>query len=232
MQSLALAFPEMTGAIPAAFTTGLSIDGASAALVDLKGRFGTIAASGSLQFRPAADDKPSLTGTLALDHLALSDLVGLAFGPPQGTATGVAWSSLRFGAGLVDPPRANVGLKIATIDLAPRLVATNAAVDLGIAPNVVTLKQGTATLDGGALTTDVTLRRDGSSGAVEGRIAVEKVAPRPSRPANAGQRDARPRRQRAVRPCARRESRRHRRGDLHRRGRPRRRSPGAAQDLR
>ena len=175
-QSLALAFPDMTGTIPAAFTANMSVDGANATLDDLKGRFGTVAVAGSLRLRPGADDQPSVTGTLAMDHLALTDLTGLAFGPPQGAAAGMAWSSLRLGAGLLDPPRANLTLKIATLDLAPHLVATGAAVDLGIAPNQMTLKHATATLERGALSADLTLRRDGPSGALEGRIAVDKVA--------------------------------------------------------
>ena len=176
LQSVALAAPDRSTAIPAAFTTALSLGDDGATFSGLKGRLGTVAVSGSVRFNPANDDRPSLTGTLDLDHIAMSDLVALAFGPPQGSAAGMAWSSLRFGAVLFDPPRTGLALKIATLDLAPRLVATDAAVDLGLAPNLVTLTHGRGSLAGGAISSDVTLRRDGSSGALEGRITIDKVA--------------------------------------------------------
>ena len=176
LQSLAVAFPDMTGTIAGDLTTRLTLDGTSASLDDLKGHVGAVGVSGSLRYQPATAEKPTLIGRLSLDRLALANLFGLALGPPQGAAAGMTWSNSRFGTGLLDPPRASLALKIAALDLAPSLVATNAALDLGVAPNVVTLRHATAALDGGALTSDVTLRRDGPSGALEGRIALDKVA--------------------------------------------------------
>ena len=176
LQSLAVAFPDMTGTVAGDLTTRLTLDGTSASLDDLKGHLGVIGVSGSLRYQPATGEKPTLTGRLSLDRLALTNLFGLALGPSQGAAAGMTWSNSRFGAGLLDPPRASLALEIAALDLAPSLVATNAALDLGIAPNVVTLRHATAALDGGALTSDVTLRRNGPSGALEGQMSLDKVA--------------------------------------------------------
>ncbi len=232
LQSVALATPDRSTAIPAAFTTALSLGDDGATFAGLKGRLGTVAMSGSVRFNPANDDRPSLTGTLDLDHIAMSDLVALAFGPPQGTAAGMAWSSLRFGAVLFDPPRTGLALKIATLDLAPRLDRhrRDRRSRPRAQPGDAETRAWIACRRHAVLRRHAATRR--SVGRAGGPHRHRQGGCRPPRPAHARERNARCGRQRRVGAGRRLEPRRHRVGDLGRRDDPRRRGRGAAQGLR
>ncbi len=173
LRSLAFAFPEDAERVPADLRGGIAIDRAGVAVTAMAGSVEGIAVSGDLRWRNGAADAPALTGTLGLDRLHLSSLLALALGPAHPAASGGRFSSERFSGGLVDPPRADLALKVAALDLTDGLAATDARLDLGIAPGVVTLRHAAATLAGGRATADVSLRRGGADATVEGRLTLE-----------------------------------------------------------
>ena len=71
---------------------------------------------------------PQLEGALSVDRLPLSALTGLALGAPQPTKTGALWSDAKFSAGLVNPPSADIALKIGALDVADNLSGHDARV--------------------------------------------------------------------------------------------------------
>ena len=174
LQSLAIAFPDMTGRLPASGSASLAIGQAGLALSDIDGTLGGAKTKGALQWK--ASGQPALTGTLDLDRLDMSSLLGLALGPAQPAADGQRWSSLGFSAGLIDPPRAEVTLLAKTLGLSDGLVAQSAELDLGIASNQVTIKRLTAGFHGGHIGADLSLRRDGRQAALEGKVSADHVA--------------------------------------------------------
>ena len=175
LQSLALAFPDMTARIPVEIAGSLASGGAGIGLTDLKGHVAGAAVTGTLRLAPDAGVGPAVTGALDLDRLSFATLFGLALGPEQPAAPQSAWSNLAFGTGLVDPPRAQLRLTAATLDLSPGISATKASVDLAVAPSLVTLKGLTADTGGGKLGGDIALRRDGRQAGLEGHLSADGV---------------------------------------------------------
>ena len=176
LRSTALAFPDMTGTLPAKATGALASGLAGLGLTDLEAEVAGMRATGTLRLAPEGADAPALTGALKLDKASLSTLLALALGPEQPAATQSVWSTLAFGSGLADPPRAALQIEAASLHLAEGIDATEASLDLGVAPGVVTLKNIAAALDGGRLTGTASLRRDGPRAGLEATIGLDGVA--------------------------------------------------------
>ena len=145
LQTLAISPLDLTARLPAAATAGLAIGQAGLAISDIKGRIDDAGVAGTLKWQSATGDGPALTGALDFDRLALGALFGFALGPTRPAPLGAIWSSEPFAASLVDPPRSAVALRVKTLDLGFGLLARDATFDLGVAPNLVTLKRGGAT---------------------------------------------------------------------------------------
>ena len=176
LRTTALAFPDMTGTLPAKATGALATGLAGLGLTDLEAEIAGTRATGTLRFAPEGADAPALTGALKLDKASLSSVFALALGPEQPAATQSSWSTLAFGSGLADPPRAALQIEAGSLHLADGLEATGASFDLGVAPGVVTLKTIAAALDGGRLTGTASLRRDGPRAGLEATIGLDSVA--------------------------------------------------------
>ena len=176
LQSLAIAFPDMTGQVAADVSGILSLDATGGTLKSLKANAAGIAASGALQYRHDTGDQPALTGSLAFDRLTLTGLIGLAVGPPQTAAADALWSQQPFAIGLIDPPPSAFTLTAKTLEIVPGVEATNASLDLGIAPNVVTLRNVAGDMSGGRIDGGATVRRDGRQATVEGKVGLDRVA--------------------------------------------------------
>ncbi len=174
LRSLALA-PDAADRVPADVGGHLASDRAGVTLAGLAGNVDGVAAKGDLRWHYGTGEPPALTGTLDLDRLRLSALLAPVLGPARPGANGARFSSERFSGGLVDPPRAKLALKIAKLDVTDGVIATDARLDLGVAPGVVTLRDGTATLAGGRLTGAVSVRRGDGDATLEGRVALDKV---------------------------------------------------------
>ena len=79
-------------------------------------------------------------------------------------------------AGLADPPRAALQIDARSLDLADGLQATDAVLDLTVAPGLVALKNISAALDGGRVSGTTTLRRDGARAGFEATLGLDGVA--------------------------------------------------------
>ena len=175
LRSLALASPDVAERLPADLRGGLTSDQAGIAVTALAGTLEGVAAKGDLRWATRTGDAPALTGTLGLDRLPLSSLLALALGPARPAAGGGRFSSERFAGGLVDPPRASLTLKVAGLDLIDGLTATDASLELGVAPGLVRLRHVAGILAGGRVSGDVSLRRSSDGATLEGRLALDKT---------------------------------------------------------
>ncbi len=175
LRSLALAVPDVADRMPADVGGHLAFDRTGVTVAGVMGTVGGVAAKGDLRWRNGTGDTPGLTGTLNLDHLRVSTLLALMLGPAKPAANGARFSSEGFSGGLVDPPRAALALRIANLALTDGLVATDAGLDLGVAPGVVTLRGVTATLAGGRVSGTISLRRGDGDATLEGRLALDKT---------------------------------------------------------
>ncbi len=174
LQTLAIAFPDLTGRLQTELHGTLKADAHHVELDDLAGQFAGLAATGHLAYAPGATPA-SLTGQLAFEHLRLSDLLGLGLGPPQPASAALAWSRAPLGVGLISPPTSTIALSAQSFDLQPGLVAQNAHFDLALRPDTIAVTQASADLGGGRLSGHVTIHRDGSQASVDGSLTTDKV---------------------------------------------------------
>ncbi|MCX8256029.1 MAG: hypothetical protein OTI36_18770, partial [Beijerinckiaceae bacterium] len=172
----ALAFPDLTGTLPAKATSTLAYGMAGLALTNVQAELAGAQATGTLRLAPEGGDTPSLTGALKLDKVSLASLLSIALGAEQPATAQSAWSSLAFGSGLADPPRTALQITTSALHLADGLDASDAAFDLALSPGVVALKNVAATLDGGRLTGSASLRRDGDHAGLEASLGLDGVA--------------------------------------------------------
>jgi AsmA family len=128
---------------------------------------------------------PQLTGDIQVDRLGLSALTGLALGAPQPTRAGAPWSDLKFSAGLLNPPSADIALKIAVLDVTDSLAAYGASLRLKLGRGLVALDDLSMNVAGGALAGRAAIRRDGANASVSGQVSLEPVTV--DRPYFAGQ---------------------------------------------
>ena len=175
LQALALVPFDATDRLPVDLTAGLAFGDAELAISDLKGRFDASDVNGALQWKRASGNAPVLTGSVNVDKLTLGSLLAVVLGPSQPPTQGATWSSEPFASGLTAPPRTAVAFHAKTIDLELGVTAKNAAIDLEIAPDVLTLTHARAKLAGGELTGNLSVRRDGTQAFLEGSIAVERT---------------------------------------------------------
>ena len=174
LQCLAIADVDLTGRVPAEGSGGLALGGAGIALSDIHATIGGVATTGSLHWEHAGE-RPVLTGQLDLERIALGSLLGLVLGPPQLPAPGAEWSKAAFGSGLLDPPTGTITIKAKQLDLGRGLAAKDAAFDVGIGPQSLTLGKMSATIDGGHLQGQLAMRRDGAQATLEGKLALDDV---------------------------------------------------------
>ena len=130
------------------------------------------AVTGSNSATPASQ----LEGALSVDRLPLSALTGLALGAPQPARTGALWSDVKFAAGLVNPPSADIALKIGALDITDDLLAHDAGARLKLGRGLVSLDDFSMNVAGGALTGRATIRRDGSNASLSGQVSIEPIA--------------------------------------------------------
>ena len=175
LQTLGLVPLDMTNRLPADLTAGLAVGGTGVAVSDLKGSFAGTKIAGAVKWQRASGADPTLTGSLNLDRLTLTSLFAVELGPDRTPVSGATWSNEAYVAGLADPPRAAIVLRAGALDLGLGLRAEDAALDIAVAPNLLTLKHGVARFAGGRLTGDLSLRRDGAQASLAGSLAVDNA---------------------------------------------------------
>jgi uncharacterized protein involved in outer membrane biogenesis len=128
----------------------------------------------------AGDDSaalaPQLEGELQIDRLPFSALTTLALGAPQPARSGALWSDLKFSAGLVNPPSADILLKVAALDVTDSLLAQSASLRLKLGRGLVGLDDFSMNVGGGGVSGRATIRRDGPNASMSGHVSLDPVA--------------------------------------------------------
>lgn len=174
LQSLAIAFPDLTDRLPADMTSPIALDGGAVDLRALSGRIGGVGVHGGLRWQRASGEEPAIIGALDIDRMSLASLFSLALGHEQPSDGGV-WSPKPFAAGLIDPPRTTLTLSTKSLALLSGLQGKTARMDVAIGPGLLSVsKFSTEVLDGTA-EGGVLLRRDGRQATLEGRLTLNHV---------------------------------------------------------
>ncbi len=170
LQALLIAFPDLTGHLPADVKAGIAWTPAGLVLKDLAGEIGGDRLAGALSLQAGTKSGPSLTGALSLDHLSIPVLASLVLGPLQAPGGGAAWSQASFGAGLIDPPASDLDLTIRELSFGRGLIGSDGAMALHLSAGALSLRGVRAKLAGGTLGGDLTVRRDGVNAVLEGQV--------------------------------------------------------------
>ncbi|WP_158815491.1 AsmA-like C-terminal region-containing protein [Methylocapsa sp. S129] len=198
---LGIASPDSTVAIPTDLLADIAWRDKRLSFSQLQGTIGHTRFSGDLTYWPAsvqpgptipadpdvalaqavagensAAPAAQLTGALQADRLSLSALIGLALGAPQSAKAGAFWSDAKFSAGLVNPPSADIALKVAALDVTDSLLAHDAGMQLKLGRGLVSLDDLSMNVAGGALAGRATIRRDGPNASVSGQVSTEPIA--------------------------------------------------------
>ncbi len=116
-----------------------------------------------------------LSGEIALDRLALPDLLAFVLGPDARPQPGQVWSSRRLGDAPALPEGA-LTLKVKRLAVTPALALADAPVRIDIAPETLTLAIADAGLEGGGRAqAEIVLRRLGAQVNLRGGVAVDRM---------------------------------------------------------
>ncbi len=159
----------------------VAVHGPTVTLANLAGRVLGSGVKGSLAYvippaetaasvsaTAASAAAPVLTGSIAVDRLALPTVLGLALGPLPAAKPGALWPETPFAPSLASLPRADVALTVAAMPLTGSLVATDARASLKLGTGLVTLADLSARLGDGRLGGTFELRRNGPSASLSG----------------------------------------------------------------
>jgi len=181
-------------AIPVAAAGDFGWTDARLSLRHMAGSIGAAAGTGDLFLdltprKPGGGtDRPILTGALTLDRLPAEALLGLALGDPVGAAGGAsptmagtgAWSDTPFGPPALALPASQVALKLDSLPIGGpipgSLEARAVALNLRTGNGSVTFADIAGRLDGGTIGGALTLRHDGPTAALSGRVTWNDVA--------------------------------------------------------
>jgi len=181
-------------AIPVAAGGDFGWTDARLSLRHMAGSIGAAAGTGDLFLdltprKPGSGtDRPILTGALTLDRLPAEALLGLALGHPVEAAGGAsptmagtgAWSDTPFGPPALALPASQVALKLDSLPIGGpipgSLEARAVALNLRTGNGAVTFADIAGRLGSGTIGGALTLRHDGSTAALSGRVTWNDVA--------------------------------------------------------
>ena len=132
LRSFAAAYPGSNGPLPVNLRSDLVLDRTSSTFSNIDGSVDHDDVKGTLAWRAANSDKPSVTGSLSLERLKLSSLLGLALGPSHPLIPGSNWSNVSFAPAPADLPKTFVSVKYGALELPDNLIAREGG--LGLEP--------------------------------------------------------------------------------------------------
>ena len=175
MQTTALAFPDLTGRLPADFTAELEWRGNKFALHKLEGSLASTAVAADLTYSVAPERR--LSGSVELATISLTNLLEMALGPPQMVKSDQTWSDQAFTVGLIDPPATSLSIKTKNLALWPGIVGKDAKLNLDVSSDRAGPKLGLRLvymkLGSGGAEADLALRRDGATAFAEGHLTLQ-----------------------------------------------------------
>lgn len=175
VQATAIAFPDLTGSLPADLGAQVDWRGSDVALHKLAGSLAGVPIRADLAYSAAPQRK--LSGSLDLDKVSLANFFELALGPSQGAKPGQTWSDAAFTTGLIDPPAATLSITAKSLALWPGLVGRDAKLDLDLTSDEagpkLALRLVYAKLGAGGAEADLALRRDHATASAEGHVTLQ-----------------------------------------------------------
>ena len=112
-------------------------------------------------------------GDLSLDRLAASSLVAAPLGLPANAKAASGWSDVKFGPPLFAAPAVDVKLRVAALDLADGAQGRNLEAHVRIDAGRYEACDVALDLPNGHLSGCATLRRDGPTAAVTGKLSLD-----------------------------------------------------------
>jgi hypothetical protein len=175
MQMTAVAFPDLTGRIPADVSGELEWQGDSLHLRKLGGSLATTPIAADLTY--TAGSTKHLSGSVELASLSLANVFAMALGPAQSAKPGQNWSDLAFTSGLIDPPTTSLSIKAKSFALWPGIIGRDAKLDFDVSSDRAGPKLGLRLIymkfDAGGAEGDLALRRDSATASLEGHLTLQ-----------------------------------------------------------
>ena len=180
LQVLAVALPDLGVGLPTQLNADLTVNDTRLALDKMTGSIAGTSFNGALS-RPRGSTSGRIIGGFQIERLNLASLAGLALGPLGPPPRNGLWPDGKFAPGLADAPPMLLALEIGQFELAPgsggAWMARNARLNLGLSPGIVTLDEASMSLGAGRLDGRLTIRRDGATASVAGRVGFSDQPP-------------------------------------------------------
>lgn len=173
MRALAIVLPEANASLAIDGGAQMRVADGELAFEKIGGIVAGAFVNGSLVAAPDGERR-RWSGDLALDRLSLPFLTSLALGPTP--TSRAVWSDQKFAPGLADPPRIDLKVTAARLDLSDEAAARDATLDLRIAPGLVSIAGASMQIGAGRLGGDLTLRRDASAASLSGYAEFAQLA--------------------------------------------------------
>ena len=122
-----------------------------------------------------SSDAAEIQGSLALDRLSMATLLRSILGPEQPARAAAIWSDATFARPLAEPPKINLDLKAARLDVSDALAGSDASLRLALTPGGLAIDRLSVRLAGGRLEGSLALRREEANVALSGRLGFDRV---------------------------------------------------------
>ena len=135
-----------------------------------------VALAQSIAGEAPAANAAQISGEISLDRASAGAFFALPLGVAPSSKAGVRWSDAKFAPALLKSPPADIGVKIGALDLSEGAPARNFAARLRLAADKLDLDDMAMDVAGGRASGRLTVRRQGPTAAVTGKIGLEGVA--------------------------------------------------------
>ncbi len=137
-------------------------------------------AGGTMPAAQKETQAAELQGELSVDRLALGNLLALALGPPASAKAGSRWSDAKFAPPPLSLPATAIRLKVGALELTDALPAQAFAATLHFDRRRLDLDDIVMQVSGGAVSGRASLRRDGETATLSGKLALDSATSRPA----------------------------------------------------
>ncbi len=173
LRGVRLAAPRISGSLAGAKVAGaLSWNPSTLSVSDLDPDVAVAQRiAGETPISPGAE----ISGEISLDRANAAALAALPFGPAAPAKTGARWSEAKFAPPILTPPQSDVRLRIGALDFGAGAPARNFSGRLRTGGGKFELAEMGFELAGGQVSGDVSVRRDGATAALTGKVAADAI---------------------------------------------------------
>ena len=175
LRVLAMALPDGNAGLPIDASAQVAQAGGVLTFSNVSGVVSGAFVNGALSSRAEGETR-RWAGEVKVDRLAFPALAALALGPMAAPARGALWPDQRLAPGLADPPFVDLRVTASALDLSDAILAQDASFALYVSPGAVRMEEAQMRIGQGRLAGQITLRRDGPSASVAGKLDLVNVA--------------------------------------------------------